>query len=191
MSPAFVTHDSIRGLLAAVEGSLRVPARAYLVGETSATWEGWRPWTDRVLLFGESAPSEDVSLSEMLEGAAADLGIALVQESPADVIPLPAGYEARARPAGRVGERLEVFHFDPYSQSFRFLARGDERDYELVLAFLEHGWVTLEDMDSLLRDLLPRFSMDTIQQDPAEFRRRYRGLVQMWRARSPSRPRVT
>lgn len=186
MSPAFVTRDALRGLLAAVERSLRASARVYLVGETSTTWEGWRPWTDRALLFGQTAPSAAASFDEVLQGAAADLGVAVVRESPADVIPLPAGHEARARPAGRIGERLQIIHFDPYSQAFRFLARGDERDYDLVRAFLEHGWVTLEGMDALLCDLLPRFSMDTIQQDPAEFRRRYRGLVQMWRARRPT-----
>jgi hypothetical protein len=37
-------------------------------------------------------------------------------------------------------------------------------------------------MDRLLEDVLPRFTRETIAQDPAEFRRKYRGLCQMWRA---------
>jgi hypothetical protein len=37
-------------------------------------------------------------------------------------------------------------------------------------------------MDALLDELLPRFTRETIAQDPAEFRRKYRGLLQMWRA---------
>jgi hypothetical protein len=33
----------------------------------------------------------------------------------------------------------------------------------------------------LLSGLLPQFNKETIAQDPAEFRRKYRGLLQMWR----------
>jgi hypothetical protein len=58
-------------------------------------------------------------------------------------------------------------------------------DYHLVLTFLDHGWLTLEEMESRLTALLPRFSMQTIQQDPAEFRRKYKGLLQMARAVRP------
>ena len=116
----------------------------------------------------------------------AQLGVELLVESPAELIPLPAGYEQRARPIEipEVSREygLEFFHFDPYSVAFRFIARGDEQDYQMALNYLEHGWVTFEEMDAMLVDLLPRFSFETIQQDPAEFRRKYKGLLQMWRA---------
>ncbi len=123
-----------------------------------------------------------------------DLGqeasIEVRDESPADLIPLPEGYEARARPIGATGDELapkhlSLHHFDPYSVAFRFLARGDEPDYHLVLTLLEHGWVTEEEMSSKLRALLPRFTAEAIQQDPAEFRRKYEGLLQMRRAVPP------
>jgi hypothetical protein len=42
--------------------------------------------------------------------------------------------------------------------------------------------MTLGEMDRLLEGTLPRFTHETIAQDPAEFRRKYRGLYQMWRA---------
>ena len=48
-------------------------------------------------------------------------------------------------------------------------------------------------MDAQLGELLPRFSADTIQQDPSEFRRKYKGLGQMWHAveaRKTQRPAV-
>jgi hypothetical protein len=68
------------------------------------------------------------------------------------------------------------------------VARGDEPDYRTVLRYLRHGWMTLETMDRLLEETLPRFTRETIAQDPAEFRRKYRGLTQMWRAeREPKR----
>jgi len=37
-------------------------------------------------------------------------------------------------------------------------------------------------MGGLLDDLLPQFTKESIAQDPAEFRRKYRGLLQMWRS---------
>ncbi|HWP38266.1 MAG TPA: hypothetical protein VNL18_12010 [Gemmatimonadales bacterium] len=103
-----------------------------------------------------------------------------VIESPGDIIPLPSGHESRARAISHSSPGLA--HFDPYSVSFRLLARGDEPDYHLVLRYLRHGWMTVREMDALLADLLPRFSNETIQQDPAEFRRKYKGLKQMWAA---------
>ncbi|MGQ0605151.1 MAG: hypothetical protein ACT4QE_26035, partial [Anaerolineales bacterium] len=90
----------------------------------------------------------------------------------------------RARSIGRFGE-LQVYHFDPYSVAFRLIARGDEPDYHAVIAYLQPDWLTVGEMDALLADLLPRFTSETIQQDPAEFRRKYKGLLQMWRAAKP------
>jgi hypothetical protein len=110
--------------------------------------------------------------------AARSMDVEVLDEYPGDLIPLPEGYEHRSRPVATIG-RLEVRHFDPYSAAFRFLARGDEPDYHLVLAYLKHGWIEMDEMNLLLAQLLPHFSMDTIQQDPAEFRRKYKGLLQM------------
>jgi hypothetical protein len=78
-----------------------------------------------------------------------------------------------------------VWHFDPYSVAFRLISRGNEEDYRTVLRYLEHDWITEEEIDALLADLLPRFTTQTIEQDPAEFRRKYKGLRQMWRATRP------
>jgi hypothetical protein len=66
--------------------------------------------------------------------------------------------------------------------AFRCLARRDEPDYRTVLRFLRHGWLRLGEMDRLREDTVPQFTRETIAQDPAEFRRKYRRLRQMWRA---------
>jgi hypothetical protein len=79
---------------------------------------------------------------------------------------------------------LEVLGFDPVSVAVRLVARGDEPDYRTVLALLRHGWLTMGDLESALAEVLPRFSEERIQQDPAEFRRKFKGLQQMWRASS-------
>ena len=96
---------------------------------------------------------------------------------------MPAEWEQRARP-GETADltQLSVLRFDLFSTAFPPIASGDEPDYFVVIAFLEHGWIELEEMDRKLADLLPQFTAETIQQDPAEFRRKYKGLRQLWKS---------
>ena len=105
-------------------------------------------------------------------------------ESPADVIPLPAGWEERSRPAtiGQcgTGNALELRHFDPYSVVLRLIARGDEPDYVAALEYVLHEWVEPARLESLLGEVVPRMTNQTLAQDPAEFRRKFKGLRQLY-----------
>ena len=179
-----LTRPAIHEYLIAVENRLRSPARLYLVGESSLVVEGWREWTDQMVYTAEAA--DPVQFRRIVEDVAAQLGIRQVCESPADIVPLPQGYPRRARNwqiEGRTSPaRLELFHFDPYSTAIRLIARGDEPDYKVALEFLRQGWIRLSELDRQLAELLPQFSAEAIQQDPAEFRRKYKGLRQMWLA---------
>jgi len=179
-----LTRPAIHEFLVAVENRLLLPARLYLVGESSLVVEGWREWTDQIVYTAEAA--DLVRLRQIIQELAVQAGIRLICESPADVIPLPQGYPRRARNwhiEGRPSPaRLELFHFDPYSTAIRLIARGDEPDYRVALEFLRQGWIQLSEFDLQLAELLPRFSAEAIQQDPAEFRRKYKGLRQMWLA---------
>jgi hypothetical protein len=186
---ARIDRARIQGFLVAVEERLAGPATLLLVGECSLVLEGWREWTDRIVYA--ASPVDVVAISGAVALAVEGSGCEVEHEHPGEVVPLPPGFEERARPTGawRPGpppgeERLRVVHFDPVSVAFRLVARGDEPDYHVVLAMLEQGWLTFPEMDDRLAELLPRFSRQTIQQDPAEFRRKYKGLRQMWGARS-------
>ncbi len=180
-----VTRRRLQRLLAAVAERLHRPARLFLVGDGALVAAGLREWTDRLVYAVEA--DEGGELDGAIRAVAALEGLAVERESPADVLPLPSGFEERARTldgfagAGS-GPRLEVLCFDPVSVAVRLVARGDEPDYRTVLAFLRHGWLTMGDLESALAEVLPRFSIDQIGQDPAEFRRKFKGLRQMWRA---------
>jgi hypothetical protein len=178
------TKPAIHEFMAALDDRLRAPARLYLVGESSLVVEGWREWTDQVVYTAEGA--DLAQLTQTIEAVAAQQGIRLICESPADIIPLPDGHERRAHGWGIPGKvspaQLELYHFDPYSTAIRLIARGDEPDYMVVLAFLRLGWIQVSELDRQLGELLPRFSAESLQQDPAEFRRKYKGLRQMWQA---------
>ena len=172
-----VRRAEVAALVRMAQPSLPTGASLYLVAETGQMWEGWIPDVRCVhvafTLDGEARRGAEA----VVEACAARVGLPLLLESPADVIPVPSGHAGRARD---VQEGLR--HLDPVSTSFRAIARGDEPDYRLVLRYLEHGWVGWDEMTLLLEEVLPRFTRETIAQDPAEFRRKYRGLNQMWRA---------
>ncbi len=184
MTRADVDRATIETFLTRLGAEFSRPGRLYLIGETTQVYEGWRERTPRLVFAVEAAPEDRLAFDEILRQLLAQMGIEAFEEAPGDVIPLPAGHAARARSAGRFGA-LEVYHFDPYSVAFRLIARGDEPDYHAILAFLRHGWLTVAEMNALLADILPRFTDETIQQDPAEFRRKFKGLLQMWRAAQP------
>ena len=185
MTGSLVTRFVLQDFLAAAAHSYAASApeqgragRLLLLGETSQVLEGWRSWTDAVRLYADVAyrPEWDAAAVR----TAAQFGVAIEQEFPGDLIPLPAGAEQRHRPVRDLpNSGLSLWHFDPYSVAFRHVARGDEPDYHIVLAYMKYGWIEREEMDERLTALLPDFSMETIAQDPAEFRRKYKGLLQM------------
>jgi hypothetical protein len=171
----------LRTLVAAVGRRVAAPARLYLVSRTSHLAELWR---DRVPAFELAGDAGKAELGEAVREAGRELGVDLVWESPSDVIPLPAGWEERSRPAtieqGGTGSPLELRHFDPYSVVLRLIARGDEPDYVAALEYVLHGWVVPARLESLLGEVVPRMTSQTLAQDPAEFRRKFKGLRQLY-----------
>jgi hypothetical protein len=164
-------------VVAAARRSAAAPARLYLVSRTSHLAEGWCDNVPELELAG------DDSIRDTVHETARSLGVAVVWESPADVIPLPAAFEERSRPAAidaEGGGRLEVRHFDPYSVVLRLIARGDEPDYVAALEYVLHGWVEPARLEGLLAEVVPRMTNETLAQDPAEFRRKFKGLRQLY-----------
>ncbi len=177
-----ITRDVLSDFLARVSEKFGGAGIVYLIGESSQVYAAWRDWTAQIDLASEV--SDPKAFATALGAAARKMNVAVIDEFPGDLIPLPEGHERRFRTAGKVGD-LEIRHFDPYSTAFRFIARGDEPDYHLVLTYLKYEWIDQEEMDRQLDRLLPRFSVETIQQDPAEFRRKYKGLLQMAQSIEP------
>ena len=179
----YVTRSTLEQVLDRVGAAVEGGGTLYLVGETSLVWEGVRSWTDEVEIAVTSEKGLAATVEQALAEIAKDLGIKIIHENPGDVIPLPEGWRGNCRLVDHRAGMLEVAHFDPYSVSLRFLARGDEEDYKLIIAYVERGWISMDELDRRLTELLPRFSFETIAQDPAEFRRKYKGLQQMARAK--------
>jgi hypothetical protein len=184
----FINREKLLNFIRKLFQTFNGSGDVYLIGETTQLFEGWRAWVDEIEFTSEIPPEDKADFSESIKKCSFELNSKIVNESLADIIPLPQGFQDRMRQIkginqlGLISEtnKLKLFHYDPYSVAFRFIARGDEEDYQLVINYLKHGWLTVEKMDSLLSELLPHFSFETIQQDPAEFRRKYKGLQQIW-----------
>lgn len=137
----------------------------YLTGGSTAVLVGWRRSTLDVDIRLE--PEQDELLRD-LQRIKHELRINVELASPADFIPLPAGWEERSLPAAREG-RLTFRHFDPYAQALAKIERGHAKDLVDVRELLARGLV---DRDGLRRrydeiePLLYRFP----QLDAASFR---------------------
>jgi hypothetical protein len=103
--------------------------RLYLVSRTSHLAEGW---CDRVPAIELAADAGSAGLGEAVREAGRSLGVEVVWESPADVIPLPTGWEERSLGTAATAEvtgpaaigdgradPIELRHFDPYSVVLR------------------------------------------------------------------------
>jgi non-ribosomal peptide synthetase component F len=99
-----------------------------------------------------------------------ELAINVELASPADFIPVPAGWQDRSAFVAREG-KLSYHHFDLYAQALAKLERAHQRDLEDVAAMLDRGLVdpaqALEYFDQIEPEL---YRFPAI--DPLSFRRR-------------------
>lgn len=117
----------------AAGGALRI----YLVGGTTAVLVGWRASTIDVDLVMRP---EDDALLRAIPALKESLRVNVELASPADFIPVPAGWEERSPFVARIG-RVDYFHFDLSAQALAKLERGHERDLADVREMLDRGLV--------------------------------------------------
>jgi hypothetical protein len=110
---------------------------AYLTGGATAVLNGWRAATIDVDVVFE--PESD-GLLRAVARLKHELSVNVELVSPAEFIPLPAGWRDRHIFITREG-RLSFFHFDPYAQALAKLERAHAQDLEDVRSLLESSLV--------------------------------------------------
>ncbi len=139
----------------------------YLAGGATAVLNGWRATTLDVDLKLE--PEQDAVLRE-LPRIKNELRLNVELASPADFIPLPAGWEDRSPLVAREG-RLSFRHFDPYSQALAKLERSHRLDLEDVREMLARGLVEPKRLVACFVEIEPElYRFPAV--DPGSFRRR-------------------
>jgi len=132
-----VDASRIRALAQALGTVARQPVRVYLTGGSTAVLEGWREATIDVDLRFEPEADE---LLRALPALKESLGVNIELASPPDFIPELPGWRERSPHVFREG-RVDVHHFDPYSQALSKIERGFEQDLSDVRSMIKEGLV--------------------------------------------------
>ena len=127
------TADRIRQLMEALGKAADHDGRAYFTGGATAVLLGWRDSTIDVDL--KFVPEQDAVLRAIPE-LKERLRINIELASPADFIPVPAGWEERSPFVAQVG-RLGYYHFDLYAQALAKVERGHRQDLADVHEMLQ------------------------------------------------------
>jgi hypothetical protein len=149
------------------------PTRLYLTGGASAVLEGWRGSTIDVDLRLE--PDADALLRE-LPALKNELGVNIELASPPDFIPELPGWRERSPFVFREG-RIDIHHFDFYSQALSKIERGFDQDLADVASMLASGVVE----PARLRELYDAIEPELYRYpaiDPQAFRARVATAVQ-------------
>lgn len=145
----------------------RSEGRVYLTGGATAVLEGWRESTLDVDLRLE--PEVDDLLRE-IPRLKEQLGVNVELASPADFLPELPGWRERSPFLRREG-RLDIHHFDPYSQALSKLERAFDLDIEDVMEMVKRGLVEPGRALELLAAIEPElYRFPAV--DPSSFRQR-------------------
>jgi hypothetical protein len=165
-------EERLRRFMRALGAAAPEDGDCYLTGGATAVLLGWRGTTLDVDV--KLDPEQD----ELLRAIARlkdELAVNVELASPADFIPLPAGWRDRSLFAAREG-RLTFRHFDPYSQALAKVERGHAQDVEDVLELLRRGLVDDRRLCAYFAEIEPElYRFPAI--DPADFRRSLEELL--------------
>lgn len=164
----------MRAFMGALASRVRGAHTIYLVRGATAVLEGWRDSTIDVDLA--LSPTQDTD--EILRAIVAvknELELNVELASPADFIPVPRGWEERARSVAREGP-VTFLHYDFYAQALAKLERGHERDLGDVGEMIARGLVERERLLVFFAEIEPELYRYPAV-DPASFRRRVETAV--------------
>jgi hypothetical protein len=132
-----VDQRRIREALRGLADAARETGRVYLTGGATAVLLGWRESTIDIDL--KFVPDQDAVL-RAIPALKEQLQVNIELASPADFIPVPAGWEDRSLFVDQIG-RLAFFHFDPYAQALAKLERGHTQDVQDARRMVQTGLV--------------------------------------------------
>ena len=130
----------IRRFMRELGRAAEVAASCYFTGGATAVLVGWRPTTIDVDVRFEPEADE---LLRAIQDLKDELRINVELASPAEFIPVPAGWQERSPFVSREGS-VTFRHFDLYAQVLSKLERAHEQDLADVQALLQLGLVVPE-----------------------------------------------
>jgi len=162
----------IRRFMRQLGADTHLAARVYFTGGATAVLLGWRDSTIDVDL--KFVPEHD-ALLRAIPPLKESLQINVELVSPADFIPVRAGWEERS-PFIAMEGRLAFHHFDLYAQALAKIERGHAQDVEDVRAMLRSELITPARALQYFDDIEPHFYRYPAL-EPAAFRRAVKDLL--------------
>jgi hypothetical protein len=130
-------RERIRRLMEAFGRAANGRVRVYLVGGTTAVLLGWRATTIDVDFVMRP---EDEGILRAIPALKETLRVNVEIASPAEFIPVPAGWEERGIFVAEEGP-VAFYHFDLYAQALAKVERGHRHDLADVRQMIERRLV--------------------------------------------------
>lgn len=159
--------DRVRALARDLGRHATRRVRMYLTGGASAVIEGWRASTMDVDLRLEP---DDAGILSRIPAAKEAIPVNVEFASPPDFVPELPGWRDRSVYAFTEG-RVDVYHFDFYSQALSKLERAHELDLLDVRAMRDAGLIDPGRLPTLLDEVEPQL-LRYPAIDPPSFRER-------------------
>lgn len=163
---ALIDRERVERLMAAFGRAASADARVYFTGGVTAVLVGWRASTVDVDIA--VIPDND-ALMRALPALKESLDMNVELASPAQFVPVPAGWEERSTFIV-TADRVSFYHFDLYAQALAKVERGHARDRVDVQAMLDRGLITPQKARAYFEQMEPQlYRFPAI--DPPTFRR--------------------
>jgi sugar phosphate isomerase/epimerase len=149
----------------------------YLAGGAMLVYQGFRPRTVDIDYRVDLGEGDDTLFIRALRAAQKVVPVNVEPASPADFIPLPAGWRERCRFLAQEGG-LAICAFDPVSTALAKIERGHERDIDDVLALCRAGVIGVEQIVAAFEEIAPRIETEALPRITEEdFRRKVEAFV--------------
>jgi hypothetical protein len=167
-----VTRTDIEKFLTALGRAFRKPGRLYLAGGAALVHMGLRGGSTMHVDVVIETTDEDAMVTA-IRRIVEQMQINVEFSSPGDFIPIPTQWATQTKYVGRYGS-VDVFYFDFYSLALRKISRGNDRDLIDVKLLLQQKVITLEGLDEVYREVLPRMGKRPyFNLNPERFAERY------------------
>ena len=144
----------------------------YLAGGSMLVYQGFRPRTLDIDYRIELSAGDDTQFIQALRATQRVVQLNVEPASPADFIPLPAGWRERSRFLVQEGG-ITVYAFDPLSTALAKIERGQERDIDDVLALCRSGVLNADQIAQGFEEISVRIETEALPRiTEQDFRRK-------------------
>ena len=180
------TRTNIAAFLHELGRQFHGRAALYLAGGASLVYEGFRPRTVDIDYRVELQSGDDSQFIQALRAAQRTVPVNVEPASPADFIPLPAGWQDRSRFLTQEGG-LTIYAFDPLSTALAKIQRGQERDISDVSTMCQAGLINLDQIVAAFEEIAPRIETEALPRvTEQDFRRKIGAFANRLRSQATS-----